>query len=297
MEIEMFNIWYFFWLFISIGCFVGIYFLLKNKSDKTKQIVLFSLLAFALILHFLKVLFPPYSTDINRLYRDIWFVNICGANIALFPFIFLSKNKYLKDYMFYLGILGGFISVIYPMEPMLKSNQSGELLDIIRFYIHHNILWYVPLLMVMFKLHKLDYKRILAVPICFISVMIFIMINQILQSELGYIALRDSNFFDINYKNSSMIWAPSGSIGKFLATFCPDIFKSVPVGPYATQEKYWPLIWLVCPMYILLVPVSFLMCLVFENQHFISDCKSNIKQIKNIINKNKIGTEHEKNKF
>ena len=70
MNIQMFNGWYFLMLFICIGLVVGLYFILKNRTQKTQKIVLFSLLLFGLILHFLKFIIPPYSTDIDRLYRD-----------------------------------------------------------------------------------------------------------------------------------------------------------------------------------------------------------------------------------
>ena len=158
MEIQMFNIWYFLWLFLSVGGIVGLYFLLRNKSARTQKIVLFSLLAFGLLLHFLKVYIPPYSVDEARKWRDAWFVNICGANIALFPFLFFSKNKYVKDYMFYIGVLSGIIAIVYPQEPLAKSNQIGEFWDIVRFYYHHWMLLAVPLLMVLFKQHTLSYS-------------------------------------------------------------------------------------------------------------------------------------------
>ena len=284
--IEMFNGVYLFWILISLGIFFTLYLTLKNKNEETKKRVLFLVLIFALVLHFAKALFPPYSTDINRLYRDSWFINICAANIALFPFFFLSNNKYAKDYMFYLGILGGGIAILYPMEPLAKSNQLGEMLDIIRFYIHHTILWAVPLLMVLFKMHTLSYRRLLAVPITFTAVMCFIVVNQILQSELGYILLRDDNFFDINYKNSSMIWGPTDELGGIVGPFCPKIFKTVPVGPHAGETKYWPIIWLICPMYILLVPITFLMCLAVDHEQVLDairedkqTCKEKLKQI------------------
>ena len=66
----------------------------------------------------MKCFFPPYSTDQARLYRDIFFINICGANIFLFPFLFFSKSDSVKDYMFFLGILGGGAAMLYPIEPM-----------------------------------------------------------------------------------------------------------------------------------------------------------------------------------
>ena len=93
MFIAMFNGWYFFWLILAIGGIVGLYFGLKNRSVKVQKSVLFGLLVFGFLLHFLKVYIPPYSVDEARMLRDSWFVNICGANIALFPFFFWSKNN------------------------------------------------------------------------------------------------------------------------------------------------------------------------------------------------------------
>ncbi len=272
MEIQMFNIWYFVSILISIGIFLGLYFILKNKKKKTIYIVLSSILFFGLLLHFLKFFIPPYSTDTDRLLRDAWFVNICGANILLFPFIFLTKNKCLKDYMFYIGLISGIISILYPMEPMLKVEQSAEWLDIIRFYIHHNILWQVPLLMVLLKLHKLDYRRTIFVPMFFLGVMLFIMINQILQSELGFIGMRGDNIFDIPYKNSSLIWGPEGNAFEIILTaLCPPLFKTIPFGEYAGQEKYWPWFWLIVPAFVYITPLCLLISLIFDYKHFKND--------------------------
>lgn len=273
MGIQMFNGWYFLALILSIGCFLGLFFLLRKRSQKTQKIVLASLLFFALALHFLKFLIPPYSTDNSRLLRDSWFINICGANIFLFPFIFLSKSKKLKDYMFYIGLISGLVSIIYPMEPMLKVDQASEWLDIVRFYIHHNLIWQVPLLMVLFKIHTLSYRRVVFVPICFLGVLMFIMVNQILQSELGFIGLRGDNITEIPYKNSSLIWGPEGNSFEIVLTaVCPSFFKTIPVGEFAGQEKYWPWFWLIVPSFLYLIPITFLICMIFDHKNFKNDC-------------------------
>lgn len=272
MNIKMFNGWYFFWLILSLGSVIGCYFLLRKRRYETQKLVLFYIMLFAIALHFIKMLIPPYSLDAGRLLRDSWFINICGANILLFPFIYMSKNDAAKDYMFYVGVLSGFISIIYPMEPMAKANQMADILDIIRFYIHHNIIWMVPLFMVLFKHHTLSYKRVLKVPVYFLAVMLFIMLNQLFQSELGFIELRSSDFFDINYKNSSLIWGPGDdSIGTFLGWFCPDFFKTVPAGQFKGETKYWPWFWLIFPMYLVLVPICFLISLIFDRHNLVND--------------------------
>lgn len=274
MIIKMFNGWYFFWLLLSAGAIVGLYFALRNRSTRTKKIVLFSLLAFGLLLHFLKVYIPPYSVDEARMLRDSWFVNICGANIALFPFFFFCKNKRIKDYMFYIGVLSGVLALVYPQEPLAKSNQLGEFWDIVRFYYHHWMLLAVPLLMVLLKLHTISYRGILSAPIGLLLLMLFIMLNQLLQAEMGFIPLRDDNMFDVNWKNTSYIWGPDGdAIGNFLAIFCPDFFKVIPVGEYAGQEKYWPWFWMIFPVFVLVTPLSFGLAMIFDHKNFVKDVK------------------------
>lgn len=275
MIIAMFNGWYFFWILLSAGMISALYLALKNVSAKAQKAVLFGFLAFGLLLHFVKVFIPPYSVDEARMLRDSWFVNICAANIALFPFLFFSKNKYVKDYMFYIGALSGLIALFYPQEPLAKVDQIADFWDIIRFYYHHWMLLAAPLLMVLLGHHGLSYKRILSAPVGLLLLMLFIMLNQIFQSELGYIPLRSEDMFHINYKNTSYIWGPgtNDAIGTFLSWFCPDFFKVIPVGAYAGQEKYWPWFWLIFPVFLLVTPLSFGLAMIFDHCAFVRDVK------------------------
>lgn len=276
MYIAMFNGWYFFWLILSAAAIVGLYFLLRKCSTNTQKAALFGLLVLGLALHFLKTFIPPYSVDEARNLRDSWFVNICGANIALFPFFFWSKNDKIKDYMFYIGVISGLIALFYPQEPIAKVDQYAEQLDIVRFYYHHWMVLAVPLLMVLFGHHKLSYKRVWVAPTGLLLLMLFIMLNQIFQSELGFIPLRDrSNFFGIDYKNTSYIWGPgvNDTIGEILAIFTPGFFKTVPVGEFAGQAKYWPWFWLIFPAYILVTPLALLITLPFDGKNLVADIK------------------------
>ena len=106
--------------------------------------------------------------------------------------------------------------------------------------------------------------------------MLFIMLNQIFQSELGFIPLRSDDMFHINYKNTSYIWGPgeNDAIGNFLALFCPDFFKTIPVGQFAGQTKYWPWFWMLFPVFILVTPLSFGLCMIFDRKAFVSDVRS-----------------------
>ena len=276
MIISMFNAWYFFWLAVGGAATVGLYFILKKCSVKCQKTVLFSILLAGFVLHFLKIYIPPYSVDEARMLRDSWFSNICAANIAIFPFIFFSKNEKLKDYMFYIGVLSGLIAFFYPQEPMAKVDQLAEQLDIIRFYYHHWQLFAVPLLSVLLGHHKLSYKRVLVAPTGLLMLMLFIILNQVFQAELGFVPLRmGQDIFAIGYKNSSYIWGPgvNDAIGSFLALFTPKFFKTIPVGQFAGKEKYWPWFWMIVPVFVLVTPLAFLLCMIFDGKNFCNDVR------------------------
>ena len=276
MFIAMFNGWYFFWLILAIGATAGLYFSLRKASLFTQKAVLFGILLVGLALHFLKAYIPPYSVDESRLLRDSWLINICAANIGLFPIMFWSKSKKVKDYMFYIGVISGLIALFYPQEPMAKLDQLSEQLDIVRFYFHHWMVLAVPLLMVLLGHHQISYKRVLCAPTGLLLLMLFIMLNQIFQAELGFVPLRLSqDFFAIGYKNTSYIWGPgvNDAIGDFFAIFTPNFFKTVPVGQYAGQVKYWPWFWMIVPAYVLVTPMAFGLSMIFDHKALKEDLK------------------------
>ena len=188
--------------------------------------------------------------------------------------------------MFYIGVLSGMIALFYPQEAIGKG---GFELDVIRFYYHHWMLLAVPLLSQLLKLHTISWRRILSAPIGLLLLMLFIILNQFFQAELGYIPIRGAigyehmmhwdywaAFSDVNWKNSSYIYSPNtpDPIGKVFAIFCPGFFKKVPVGPYAGQTKYWPWFWMIFPVFILLTPLAFGLSMIFDHKNFVKDMKS-----------------------
>ncbi len=300
MYIEMFNFWYFFWMFVQVGVTVGLYFLLRKARPFTQNAVLFSLLIVGVVLHFLKIYIAPYGELVDgewvvtsRGLRDSWFVNICAANIILFPFFFWSKNKYIKDYMFYVGLISGIIVFFYPQEPIAKGDataQMAEIWDIFRFYFHHWIIMAVPLLTVLFKKHRLSWKRVWIAPVGLLLLMLFIMSNQIFQSELGFIPLRSDAIIP-NYKNTSYIWGPlkqdgtMDPIGGIFDIFCPSVFKTLPIscdgyGHAVGVVKYWPWFWLIVPCFVLVTPLAFGISLVFEWKSFCADVTNFVRCVR-----------------
>lgn len=275
MKLEMFNGWYIFFIVFAIIFVISFYFILKNKSMKTKKIVLGIILFLNLALHFLKLLFPPYNTNPTFGNKDVWFINICAVSVLVFPFAFLSKSDNAKDYMIYMGLLSGGLALLYPEEGLGKMIAS---FDLIRFYIAHTVIFVVPLLMMLLKVHRLNYKRIWKMPFMVMATMLFIIVNQVLQAELGIIQMRGSDILSNSWKNASLIWRPTDDIGKLFSIFTPDFMKTVPYGAMAGQPKYWPFFWMVPAIFIYFLVFPFLLCMIWEGRTFAKDIKSVFKR-------------------
>lgn len=274
--VKLFNFWYFFFIIFSAIIVVGLYFILKNKSEKTKKIVLLSILFFNLALHFLKLLFPPYSTNGDKAMHDVWFVNICATSVLLFPFLFLSKSKTAKDYMVFLGIISGFLALFYPTEAI---NKNVATFDLWRFYICHIIIFAVPLLTVLLKLHKLDIKRIWKMPICVSAMLLFIICNQVLQSELGIISLRNDDIFNVNFANPSLIWGPTDGVAVLFSWLTPDFMKTIPWGEYAGQPKYWPFFWLLPGVIFYFILIPLILCFILDFKDTVASFRTIFRRV------------------
>lgn len=259
--VKLFNLWYLFFILLCAGSIVGLYYLLRNKSKRTKCIVLGAILFFNLALHFMKLGFPPYSTNPEKAMRDVWFINVCATSVLFFPFIFISKSNTAKDYMVFLGTISGFLAMLYPTEAIDKSILT---FDLWRFYICHIIIIAVPVLMVLLGLHKLDVRRIWKTPFCVMAMLLFIICNQVLQSELGITSLRNDDMFNVNYTNSSLIWGPTDDVAILFSWLTPNFMKVIPFGQYVGQEKFWPFFWMVPGVFFYFLLVPLIICFIFD---------------------------------
>lgn len=287
--VELANFWYFFFILLTAGIVVGLYFLFRNRSLKTKKILIASLLIFNLALHYLRLLFPPYAGNPAMILENAWFINICAVSVLTFPFLFFSKSNTGKDWMFYIGVISGFLALVYPTEALGKSIQT---FDVWRFYFCHMIIFIAPLLMVLLKTHTLNYRNIWKMPFCMMAVLLFIICNQVLQSELGIIGMRGDNILEpgCGYRNTSLIWGPTDSVSAIFTWLTPQFMQTVPFGEFAGEPKYWPFFYLVpgCFVYFLVLPL--LLCLPWEFKHI----KQDFRNIKQRFSKNKIDTTDKK---
>jgi len=203
----------------------------------------------------------------------------------VFPFFFLSKKKILRDYMFYIGVLTGFLALITPMTAIDKPAFS---FDVIRFFMLHGIICCAPLLMVITGHHKLSWRRVWQPAFVLAAVLCVIAVNELVLFASGILGPG----YDLHTlitgqyigRNGAMIFGPphdAGSVSfyvKIFTSLCPSVFKhalfDIPaLGLYAGDTIYWPIVWLIIPGVIFFTVVSFLMSMPFEAKNFWRDVK------------------------
>ena len=260
--VEYFNFYYFLYIAFAVGLLAGLYFLLRNRGKKVSSIVLFGILFANLVLHFAKLAFDPYRQWMPYAARTVTPENFCAASVLLFPWFFLSGKKILKDYMFYMGIMSGVGATFLPVDVIGHGAFEFETM---RFYLSHIVLWIVPLLMVMLKLHTLNYRRIPQVPFFVYFIMCIILVNEVILIGAGFV--HASHLFSSEIRNSALIFGPLADVeflGILFTALTPEVFLTVPVGANAGAVYYWPIVWLIIPSFIYFSLASVLLALPFE---------------------------------
>lgn len=279
VPLKMFDLNYFIYLLASLVVTVAVYFILKNKSNNTKKWTLFAISLSGFIIHFLKIFIYPYTTiEGISLIRKVSFENISATHTMLFPWIFLSDNKKLKDYMVMAGITAGLIPLLLPLDAV-SPNFDGNLnfgykdvysIEVIRFYYAHLVMMLVPLMMVIFDLHKVEYKRAYNSIFVFLGVLTILFINELFLVSIK--AVDKSSLFNRNDRNPSFIFGVRDDVAKFagfVLIFVPRFMR------------YWPILYLIGP--ILVYGGLFITVL-----NLLFDRKNMIEGIKNVFNKKEV---------
>ena len=131
-RVRYLDFFYFMYIALGVGFFFACYFFLRGKSARFISRFLFTIIALNFILHFCKQFFSSYRAELPGSLKKSTAENICAVSTLIFPFIYLSKNKTLKDYMFYMGVLSGIAATLLPVEAVGHAPFD---VDVIRFYL------------------------------------------------------------------------------------------------------------------------------------------------------------------
>ena len=265
-----------YWLFVAFFLLFGFaaFYLSKRFGKRFAHRFILVMVWTNFAFHFLKQLNPAYiKAWPNALMRSSP-ENLCAFLVMAAPFIYLWGNQYFKDYLVFFGFWSGVAAILIPTVPMEVGTdiQTVEgLLEVVRYYFCHIPLSVTAVLMVAFELHKLDYRRLWAMPLMIMSVFLIIFLDLMLFTALGVQKAKHFwELFDRNFYNPSMAMGPTRAVDKALGWSYPVMSPfqyNLPNG----ERAFIPVIWPIFYLYLWGVPFAFLCYLPFEGEHMKGD--------------------------
>lgn len=248
----MFNLTYFIPLLMIALLTIFLVIYTHNKSEKFNFNLIFSIMLVNAILHFLKIFIPTsdYLYDLPYSFARISLENICAVSVVLFPILFLTKNKYLYDGIFYIGLISAVAALVVPTGALNRElNSFSSIFEVVRYYVCHTPLLICPILMISNKLHHLSYRRIYFDGLLFIANVSIVFINSLLLKGTGIMNCTWEQFFSRNYCNPGFVFGPNKIMYdagmKYVSMLVPNFFK------YTTSSGdlgYMPVLWYTCPV-------------------------------------------------
>lgn len=294
--IQFGNIFYFIPIIVLILVFIFSNHLCHKKGEKFAKRFIYALLWGNFALHFIKNLFPGYINEMPYMLSHSSFENLCASLIILAPFIVIWGNSHFKDYFFYIGIISGVGSFLYPSGIMNKPLSNPEqLIETFRFYTCHLCLALSGFLLVSQNFHKLNYHRLWCIPCIFCLMSGIVFLNSIFLWAVGawtqwYGDIGNVDNWKTFLSNREMINNNGSQIGPplvqtkdsqwgtvelikwhqfmipYLQTYHMDVYNAK-LGTYVDTICYVPALWAFIPVAILTPPVGFAMSFRWEHNH------------------------------
>lgn len=259
------NFAYFFYPILIISFTVGLYFLLRRRSEQTKKAVLLAMMLVNLAQHLLKqYLYPQYwGTEFDVRLSTAY--NLCALLIIIAPFVLLGKNALWKDFLVLFGTNAGVVTMAVPFWYI---GQTIWQWDVFRYYLCHGLLSSSSLLIALLGLHRLNYRNFWKIPFLFFFSLILVCFNDII---LYAVQDAEGNLWEVLYAyNPCWLFHPIEEFDwlvPIIDVFTPDLF----MGDLATGESFTPLLWYFIPMYLLIAVLAFLIMSLVDRKRFSQD--------------------------
>lgn len=286
LRVEAGNFFYFLPIFWLIGFTMFSLWLCQRKGKKFAKKYILAILWTNFALHFIKQIFPVNQSLWPYGLTDSLWPNLCAVFVFFAPFVFLSNNKYLKDYMYYLGIVSAVAVYIYPNAALSKQYDGAMyVIEVIRFYFCHFPLLTCSVLMVAMGFHKLDWKRLWAIPLVYGGVLALVSFQQLLFGPILHVdgfaqqwigpdgALNRLGEHHI-ISNQSMQFGPQPVVDKIMGWLYPYWFPYVFTFTVDDVLYFTPILWIMPFLYLATYIVGPLLALPFEHRQMRLDVEA-----------------------
>ena len=279
-------------LFGSImGAFIlmtlALFFLRRFK--KTTYIIILTTLVTCLVLHFLRVFMPNEKETFRTAISFVAPATVCAISAIIFPFVFMSKSKFWKDYMFFVGPVTALMAMVVPIA---QYDTKAMAFDTFRFFITHAIIAMMPIAMVICGHHKIKWNAFWVAPVGLLIVGCVIITNDIILISTGVLDGEIARYMEgcedgtrtvmgyllsPEYRNTIMFYGPNPVVGGLMERICnwatPEFMRTAPfnnatLGVAKGERMYWPLVWMLIPFLAFVLPIIALLSIACDPKGF-----------------------------
>lgn len=258
-------------ILLVIGVAALQWLLLKKKKIRVQKTVVLCLMLLNTVQHFLKFLiYPQYRGTGFSLYSTAY--NVCAVLIISAPLIFLWGSRFLKNFLYFVGLTAGIGAVCYPF--WFFGTPVKELgWNYFRFYLCHGLLFVSCILPLLLGLHKPKYQEFWQIGLGFLLTLCVILVNNVIFMSIGlYPEEAEMPLYEqLLNVNPCMMMAPKGDflrLSRFLECFSPSAFLG-----HNPSGRYAPILWYALPVYAGICVIGFLLFAVLDRKAFCSDIK------------------------
>lgn len=279
MTMQFWNFWYILSLSLLIIFPLGLYLILKGKSEKTIKYTLLIIAFVNFALHFLKILHPDYLNNIQDSLIKISLENICAISTVFLPFAMMCKSKIIKTYLYFISFVGGLMAIIITTDPVGHNIYE---FNTIRYYFCHYVLMTVPVVSLLTKEFKPQIKTAIWMPFMFLLGQTVILVNELVLWGTGLINHNVTTFFSPYFHNPSFVFGPNEAFKWTVETFgflVPTVFKTNVFGIEGLTDCYMPVLWSAVPV-IVAFPLFYIVLTLPFTYHEVIDFINRRKQKK-----------------
>ena len=254
------------YILIALVFAFALYFVFRGRSKRAQKILILTLMCLNVIQHVFKSYIYPqhFGEGFNALTTAY---NMCATLILLSPIVFLTRVKFLRDFVFYGGAVAGMIAILVPYWNIGMSALSWE---VYRFFICHALLFASSLLTLLFGFHKASFRSAFGFAPAFFLAIGVIILNDIICIKCGaYIGTDGLSLLDALYfVNPTWSFGPPESFAWLLSlaeALAPDVLVYMPDG------RCVPVLWYFIPIFIIMTLVGLVVCALTDKEGFRKD--------------------------
>lgn len=240
---QFFDGWHIMWIFIYFGGTVGLCIWLKSKNKCFQQKFIYGMIVLNFILHFVGPVWVHDERQ-DQIFR-MTMINTCAVLVFLSPFLYWQRDRFLKPGWLYMCVIGALGMIGFPEYAIGHDPFS---FDILRLFIQHALLLFVPVLLVVLGHEELRFRDVWAAGVFYVLILIIVVANDAVLETLGFV-------HHMRWWNGAFQWHP-GTLHGVVNPVIPDAWMRVPFGVNVGAFAYWPIIYMLPVIVLLILPVS-----------------------------------------